>query len=273
MGTTSSTSRRSFAEKEPGAGAFVAGGNTLSALRWDPPGTRVKAIWTGRAEGDRRLESCSDPASNLASVPQRAWMRLRQVHGARVVVAGGALGAGDLQGGSCPDEGGAGRGAGDAIPIGDALVAAGVATGLVVATADCAPVALASREGIFAAVHAGWRGLLAGVVEEAVFAMRDLGAGEVVAGIGPCIHVECYGFGDRELSEVVARFGPRVAGRTAGGAVALDLVQTARAAVGAAGATMAYDAGVCTACDKSCFSHRARKELERQVMLVWGEGP
>ena len=44
-----------------------------------------------------------------------------------------------------------------------------------VLTADCAPLALASPEGVFAAVHAGWRGLAGGVVEAAVAAMRDLG--------------------------------------------------------------------------------------------------
>src|SRR5674476_1670642 len=55
-----------------------------------------------------------------------------------------------------------------------------------------AAIALASAEGVCSAVHAGWRGLAAGVVEAAVTAMRDLGASDVTASLGPCIHAPCY---------------------------------------------------------------------------------
>src|SRR5674476_1670641 len=65
-------------------------------------------------------------------------------------------------------------------------------TALCVLTADCAAIALASAEGVCSAVHAGWRGLVAGVVEAAVTAMRDLGASDVTASLGPCIHAPCY---------------------------------------------------------------------------------
>ena len=58
---------------------------------------------------------------------------------------------------------------------------------LAVMTADCAPVALLADEAV-GVVHAGWRGLLAGIVEQAVDAIRTLGAGPSLrAVIGPCI--------------------------------------------------------------------------------------
>jgi YfiH family protein len=78
-------------------------------------------------------------------------------------------------------------------PRADAMVTdrPGIALGIV--TADCAPVLFATREaGIVGAAHAGWRGALAGVLEATLAAMRALGAGEIVAAVGPCIGPESY---------------------------------------------------------------------------------
>jgi len=69
----------------------------------------------------------------------------------------------------------------------------GLALGVL--TADCAPVLFAdAKAGIVGAVHAGWRGAKAGVLEATVKAMIDLGADveDVSAGIGPCIAQESY---------------------------------------------------------------------------------
>ncbi|MHB8528549.1 MAG: peptidoglycan editing factor PgeF [Caulobacteraceae bacterium] len=71
--------------------------------------------------------------------------------------------------------------------------------------ADCAPVLLAdARAGVVAAVHAGWRGALDGVIEAAVAAMLDLGAkpSRLVAAVGPCIGPDSYEVGP----EFLARF-------------------------------------------------------------------
>ena len=73
----------------------------------------------------------------------------------------------------------------------------GLALGIV--TADCAPVLLADpRRGIVAAVHAGWRGALAGILEATVEAMRALGAepADLRAAIGPCIGPASYEVGE-----------------------------------------------------------------------------
>ncbi|WP_428152064.1 peptidoglycan editing factor PgeF [Brevundimonas sp.] len=83
-------------------------------------------------------------------------------------------------------------------PEGDAVVTAtmGVIPGVL--TADCAPVLLADPEArVVAAVHAGWKGALGGVVHSAVTAMESLGARSerVVAVVGPCIAQASYEVG------------------------------------------------------------------------------
>ena len=80
-------------------------------------------------------------------------------------------------------------------PKGDALVTDRRGLVLSIVTADCVPVLLADPvAGVVGAVHAGWRGAKAGIIERAVDAMCDLGAqrARVVAGIGPCIHQASY---------------------------------------------------------------------------------
>lgn len=207
--------------------------------------------WTERGDGD--LRAGPDGGAALAravagDVAAVSWVR--QVHGRGVVVVDGPEPVRGLEG--------------------DALVTAQPAMALAVLTADCAPVALASPEGVVGAVHAGWAGLLAGVVPAAVGAMRALGATEVEAALGPCIHPECYEFGAADLARLAAGLGAGVAGVTATGRPALDLPAAVAAALHGAGARLVHDAGLCTACAADrCFSHRARSETARQAMLVW----
>src|SRR4051794_887561 len=101
----------------------------------------------------------------------------RQVHGTRVLPVDGPT-----------DEASA------AEADGVATAAAGLA--LLVLTADCLPVALAAS-GAVAMVHAGWRGLAAGVLEAGVAALRALdGDGPIHAAIGPGAGGCCYEVGD-----------------------------------------------------------------------------
>jgi hypothetical protein len=151
----------------------------------------------------------------------------------------------------------------------DALVSVDPSTGLVVLTADCASVALGSPEGVFGAVHAGWRGLVDGVVEHAVAAMRQLGATDVVGALGPCIHAECYEFSPPDLDLVAARFGDHVRARTVEGRPALDLPVAVAAALTSAGAGLRFPAAPCTGCGGRHFSHRARGDVGRQALVVW----
>ena len=143
------------------------------------------------------------------------------------------------------------------------------ADALAILTADCASLALGSAEGVFGAVHAGWRGLMAGVVEATVATMRAMGAVDVVGALGPCIHPECYEFSEADLAPVVAAYGPGVQGRTAAGRPALDIPATVAAALAACGAGQSRGRSACTACDDGHFSYRGRRDAARQALAVW----
>ncbi len=83
-------------------------------------------------------------------------------------------------------------------PEGDAVVTATPEVLCSVLTADCAPVLLADPEAqVVAAVHAGWKGALGGVVHSAVTAMEALGASpaRTLAVVGPCIAQDSYEVG------------------------------------------------------------------------------
>lgn len=160
---------------------------------------------------------------------------------------------------------------------GHATAASGVAA--MVLVADCVPVVLAA-EGAVAAVHAGWRGLAAGVLEEGMRALRDVGGrGEVWAIVGPCAGACCYEVG----AEVHAAFGAHrtlkgtgtLKGTTHGGGQAghgrpIDLRAIAHKRLLAAGASSVADVPACTICDERFFSHRREdSRAGRQAALVW----
>jgi YfiH family protein len=93
-------------------------------------------------------------------------------------------------------------------PQADALVTDKPGLLLGVVTADCAPVLLADSEaGVVGAAHAGWRGAMAGVTDQAIAAMLSLGArvDRIAAAVGPCIARVSYevdhAFADRVLAE------------------------------------------------------------------------
>lgn len=90
----------------------------------------------------------------------------------------------------------------------DAIVTADPARVLAVRVADCAPVLVASGDGrLVAAIHAGWRGALAGVVRAAVGAMERLGARGLRAAIGPCLSVEAFEVGPEVADRFAGAFG------------------------------------------------------------------
>jgi polyphenol oxidase len=134
---------------------------------------------------------------------------------------------------------------------------------VMVLTADCLPVLLAA-DGAVAAVHAGWRGLAAGVLEEGVAALRDVGGrGAVTAAIGPAACGRCYEVRD----DVRAALGePPV-----GGPAPIDLKEIARRRLEAAKVTV-HDVGLCTMCSprELFFSHRADGGVTgRQTGVAW----
>jgi copper oxidase (laccase) domain-containing protein len=162
--------------------------------------------------------------------------------------------------------GGPGEASGEAA---DAAVTTSSRAALAVLTADCAPVALGSPEGVLGVAHAGWRGLRAGVVETTIKTMRRLGATRIEAVVGPCIHACCYPFGAADLDAMQVRLGPQVRSTDRDGKPALDLPAGVRAALHASGATVVGDACTCTSCSEGYWSWRASGSRRRQATVVW----
>ncbi len=152
----------------------------------------------------------------------------------------------------------------------DAAVTATPGCRLAVRTADCAPVVLLGPSSV-GLVHAGWRGLLAGVVERTVAAMATLGELPAQAVLGPCIRPGCYEFSGPDLDVVAGRYGEEVRAVTGWGTPALDLPAAVRAALREAGVVTVVDDAPCTACDERWYSHRARGEVARFATLAWLE--
>jgi YfiH family protein len=156
---------------------------------------------------------------------------------------------------------------GEAVAIdadGHATALAGV--GAMVLTADCLPVALVG-DGTVAMVHAGWRGLADGVLEEGIEALCELGAdGPIEAVVGPGAGVCCYEVGP----EVHAAFGQDVPDAPYRDGKNIDLRGIARERLLAAGVARVHDADACTICDERFFSHRREAaRAGRQGGIAW----
>jgi YfiH family protein len=132
-----------------------------------------------------------------------------------------------------------------------------------VLAADCLPVAIGC-EGAVAMVHAGWRGLAGGVLDEGVAAVRELAPslselGAVIGpGAGPC----CYEVGP-EVREALGL-------PTSEGKSKIDLRALARERLLAAGVARVEDVAACTICDERFFSYRREgAQSGRMAGLAW----
>jgi polyphenol oxidase len=140
--------------------------------------------------------------------------------------------------------------------------------------ADCLPVLIADREGsVVAAVHAGWRGLAAGVIENTVHTI-GLPPAQLLAWLGPAIGPSAFEVG----SEVRETF-IRADGAAAGAFIAhrsgkwlADLYNLARLRLRRIGMTDIHGGGLCTNSDPDrFFSHRRDKITGRMAALIWLE--
>lgn len=172
----------------------------------------------GTRDGD------ADAIAAALGLYQHTWVTVKQVHGGEVTHAGGC----------------------DA----DAVVLDDPARVTRVITADCVPVLLASLDGRrVAAVHAGWRGLLAGVIENAVQALDA----PFLAAVGPAISAAHFEVG----SDVADRFGPAFVSRPHDSRPLVDLPAAAAARLTALGARGIDRTDRCTYRDARAFySHR-----------------
>lgn len=156
------------------------------------------------------------------------------------------------------------------LPQADALITRELELALVALSADCVPIVIAALDGsAIAVVHAGWKGLVAGVVEEAVAA---LGPGAYAAAVGPCAGPLAYEVGEDVAAPLRERFGERVA--TGGTA---DLAAAAGTALMQAGLSpdAIEIAGLCTITDADTFFSYRRDGATtgRQGVIAYREEP
>jgi len=255
--------------------------------QWPAP-QRVRALSTQRAGGVSGGPNHCYASLNLAThvgddpdAVRRNRERLRaalpaeplwlnQVHGTRVLDADAPLPA-NVQHGLPPEA--------------DAAVTRTPGRVLAVMTADCLPVLLADRAGTVVAVaHAGWRGLAAGVIENAVRAMNVPGGaknGDIVAWLGPAIgpreyevgsdvrdafvaHDATYGAAHADPAAIDA-FEPRLNGK-----YLADLYHLARRRLERVGVTDVHGGDACTFIERErFFSFRRDGQTGRMASLIW----
>jgi polyphenol oxidase len=200
------------------------------------------------AENRRRIAA----AFELPMEP--AW--LSQIHGSRVVRLGSAVTAGAAA---------------------DGVVTCDPGRVGAIQVADCLPVLFAARDGsVVGAAHAGWRGLVAGVLENTVAAM-DLPAAQLLAWIGPGIGRAHFEVGP-EVREALG--GAATAAAAAPVAAAFvanargrwqcDLLALVRQRLAALGLTSVYGGNWCTFAEpENFFSHRRDGRSGRMAALIW----
>ena len=209
----------------------------------------------GRGRRERLREVFSLAADTIGT--------LKQVHSASVLSF--EAGDGDVPGGWKRE--------------GDALWTEVPGTGVGVHTADCVPILLSHRKlRVAAAVHAGWRGLAAGIVEEIVRVLAarfgDAAVGEVVAVAGPCARGCCYEIGEETADALRGLPGEAslLSGGKSPGKWTADLQGLTLAALRGAGipAGQTEAAGPCTICSPRFHSFRREKSATaRQLSFLY----
>jgi YfiH family protein len=161
------------------------------------------------------------------------------------------------------------------VPEADACIATQPGVVCLIQTADCLPVLFCDTGGrVVGAAHAGWRGLAAGVLENTLAGMREAGAGDILAWMGPAIGPERFEVGEDVLTaftkrdaEARAAFMP-VAGQS--GKYLADIYNLARTILRKAGVARIHGGGLCTVTDQRRFySYRRDKTTGRMASLIW----
>lgn len=176
--------------------------------------------------------------------------RLSQVHGDEVLVVDGPMPLGQA-------------------PDGDALVTRTRGLGLMVRVADCVPLVLADVDaGVVGAAHSGRPGMVLDIATRTVEVMRELGAADIVAWIGPHVCGSCYEVPEQMRAEVSAAV-PEARSETSWGTPALDIGAGVRAQLERAGVEVVDVAG-CTLEERGLHSYRRDGDAAgRFAGLVW----
>jgi len=178
---------------------------------------------------------------------------LQQVHGTTVIDAADA-------------------GVLNAPPVADAACCSQPGIVCAVLTADCLPVLLCDTAGRqVAALHAGWRGLAAGVIEQTIDAMQQPGE-RLLAWFGPAIGPAAYQVGDEVRETFLAHDRRAVAAFQPGpdGSWLADLYRLARQRLSGCGVTAVYGGQECSFTDAGrFFSYRREGVTGRMATLIW----
>jgi hypothetical protein len=223
-------------------------GPTLQADTWAWRATLgdVEVRFTGRGPAGDREEVLHrvEPGA-----PPVAWAK--QIHSAIALPA---------HAGFC--------GEGDALYT-DALYTEETGLALSIMTADCVPVLVAGPEGL-AAIHAGWRGIVGGIIPATLERLKGRPA-EWTAWVGPAIGACCYEVGDDVARQVVDASGPEVAIPGPAGKPHLDLPGAARLQLARAGVGDVVVLPRCTRCDEATlWSYRREgKKAGRDLGFIW----
>jgi YfiH family protein len=187
----------------------------------------------------------------LRSVLPAEPVWLSQVHGADVVDAASVEG----------------------VPQADASFSTRPGVVCAVQTADCLPVLLCDADGkVVAAAHAGWRGLAAGVLQNTVRRMREAGAREVLAWLGPAIGPRNFEVGAEVRQAFVSRDAQAAQAFIAqpDAKFLADLYLLARQALASCGVTRIGGGEFCTVADERRFySYRRDRITGRMATLIW----
>lgn len=224
-------------------GPELAGGHWVWRSRRGP----AHVVFAGRGPAHERDEVLRRIAGDRFPDAPADLAAARQIHSATVLPA---------QAGFCGE--------------GDALWTDRAGLALSVITADCVPVVLAGPGGI-AAVHAGWRGLVDGVIPATLRALSGP-LPEWTAWIGPAIGACCYEVGEDVAEQVVAAAGdPAVAVPGPRGRPHLDLQAVARRQLESAGVGEVLALARCTRCEaEKLFSYRREgKGAGRNIAFIW----
>ncbi|MBN9289007.1 MAG: hypothetical protein BGO43_10685 [Gammaproteobacteria bacterium 39-13] len=143
----------------------------------------------------------------------------------------------------------------------------------VVLTADCLPLLLCDTKGtVVSAVHCGWRGILNGIIENAVQAIKPHTQGEIIAWLGPAIGPDSFEVGEEVRQQFMQHdryaqqaFKPKSSGKWLG-----DMYQLAKNRLHQSDIKAIYGGDFCTYTDAERFySFRRDKDTGRMATLIW----
>jgi YfiH family protein len=156
----------------------------------------------------------------------------------------------------------------------DACIARQRGSVCVVMTADCLPVLLCDTQGgVVGAVHAGWKGLAAGVIEATVGAMNVVPQ-DLMAWLGPAISQQAFEVGDDVRDTFVSTHSQAASAFVSGqhGKWLADIYALARLRLNALGVTKIYGGDNCTFSEEDkYFSYRRNSVTGRMGTFIWLE--